>query len=68
MATAEVVLIGHAGVGLAVDGYLFFTTIKIRTMGIIKQGVPGGFSGKVGTVIGISWNRSRMVTRPDSKN
>ena len=24
-------------------------------MGIIKQGVPGGFSGKVGTVIGSSW-------------
>ena len=24
-------------------------------MGIIKQAVPGGFSGKVGTVIGSSW-------------
>jgi len=32
-------------------------------MGMIKQAVPGGFSGKVGTVIGSSWNRSRMVTR-----
>jgi hypothetical protein len=32
-----------------------FIQIKIRTMGTIKQGVLGAFSGKVGTVIGSTW-------------
>ena len=30
-------------------------------MGIIKQGVLGGFSGKVGTVIGSSWKGKAVM-------
>ena len=42
-------------------------------MGTINQGVMGGFSGKVGTVIGGNWNgidymRSRASNRSDAKS
>jgi hypothetical protein len=64
VAKVEFTLTDQAGVGLTVDGYLFFITIKIRTMGIIKQAVPGGFSGKVGTVIGSSWKGIAVMRGP----
>lgn len=34
---------------------VFFNFLIIFSMGNIKQGILGGFSGKVGTVIGSSW-------------
>lgn len=42
-------------------------------MGIIKDGVTGGFSGKVGTVVGGNWNgidymRSRAASYTDAKS
>jgi hypothetical protein len=33
----------------------FIHPLKLKDMGTIKQGILGGFSGKVGTVIGASW-------------
>lgn len=32
-----------------------FNILKITFMGIIKKGILGGFSGKVGSVVGASW-------------
>ena len=32
-----------------------FNILKINFMGIIKKGILGGFSGKVGNVVGASW-------------
>jgi hypothetical protein len=34
---------------------VFCFTLKIKIMGIIRQGVIGAFSGKVGNVVGASW-------------
>lgn len=42
-------------------------------MGTINQGITGGFSGKVGTVVGGNWNgidymRSKESGRSDAKS
>ncbi len=37
-------------------GRLFLKTLKRKAMGKIKQGILGGFRGKVGTVVGSYWN------------
>jgi hypothetical protein len=34
---------------------LFINPLKLKIMGKIKQGILGGFSGKVGSVVGGSW-------------
>ena len=40
-------------------------------MAIIKQGILGGFSGKIGNVVGGSWkgiNYMRVLTKPSNPN
>jgi uncharacterized protein DUF6266 len=49
---------------------LFINPLKIRKMGTYKKGILGAFSGKVGTVIGSSWNGieyMRSLPKPSSK-
>jgi hypothetical protein len=36
-------------------GILYLKTIKLKTMATIEKGILGGFSGKVGTIIGGTW-------------
>jgi hypothetical protein len=46
---------------------LFINPLKFRKMGRIKKGILGGFSGKVGTVVGASWKGiSYMRSLPQS--
>jgi hypothetical protein len=45
----------------------FFLTVNFIEMGTIKKGILGGFSGKVGTVVGGSWKGiSYMRSLPQS--
>lgn len=39
----------------------FYKPLKFKTMGKIKQGILGGFSGKVGPVIGTSWKGKAVM-------
>jgi hypothetical protein len=57
-------LTGHAGVSPAVDRYLFFLTIKNPNYGNYQTRCAGGFSGKVGAVIGSSWKGIAVMRGP----